>query len=116
MWKVELHPAVVDWFDKQPAKTQLAFDQCLYLLQQLGPNLGRPLVDVIKGSELKNLKELRPPSAGTTKIRALFIFDAERKAIVLVVGDKSGHWQRWYKENIPLAESRFKEYLNGNKD
>lgn len=64
MWKVLLHPEVETWFELQPAKTQLAFNQSLYMLQQYGPNLGRPLVDSVKGSKLNNLKELRPPSAG----------------------------------------------------
>lgn len=37
--------------------------------------LGRPLVDTIKGSRHKNMKELRPGSAGRSEIRILFAFD-----------------------------------------
>jgi hypothetical protein len=53
------------------------------------------------------MKELRPGSAGRTEIRVLFAFDKERKAILLVGGDKSEDWNRWYKENIPIADARF---------
>jgi hypothetical protein len=44
-------------------------------LAEVGPNLGRPLVDRIKGSAIHNLKGLRPGSAGSTEVRILFVFD-----------------------------------------
>jgi len=37
------------------------------------------------------MKELRPPSSGTTEIRLLFAFDPRREAIFLVAGDKAGN-------------------------
>ncbi|MFJ9949012.1 type II toxin-antitoxin system RelE/ParE family toxin [Kitasatospora sp. NPDC091207] len=74
--------------------------------------LGRPLGDRIQGSRLRNLKELRPGSAGKSDIRMLFVFDAEREAIFLVAGDKSGQWSRWYDVNIPLAEGRYEQYVD----
>jgi hypothetical protein len=36
------------------------------------------------------MKERRPPSAGCTEIRILFVFDPWRSAVLLVAGDKSG--------------------------
>lgn len=86
------------------------------LLETDGPNLGRPLVDRVKGSDLHNLKELRPGSRGLSEVRIIFIFDPERRAVLLVAGDKSGQWTEWYRENIPLAESRYKRWLNGDYD
>jgi len=59
------------------------------VLQDVGPRLGRPLVDTVKGSRHSNMKELRPGSTGRTEIRVLFAFDRERRAILLVGGDKS---------------------------
>lgn len=70
-----------------------------------------PLVDTITGSSIKNLKELRPPSGGTSEIRILFAFDPWRSAILLVAGDKSGKWNRWYGEAIPRAEQLYEIYL-----
>lgn len=57
------------------------------------------------------LKELRPPSSGSSKIRVLFVFDPWRSAILLVAGNKAGRWSRWYAEFIPLAEQLYETYL-----
>jgi hypothetical protein len=55
------------------------------------------------------MKELR---CGTgNAIRVLFIFDPARRAILLVGGAKAGRWNRWYRENIPLADQLYDEYL-----
>jgi len=74
------------------------------------------MVDRVHGSHLHNRKELRPGSTGRSEIRLLFIFDAEREAVILVAGDKAGQWVRWYRENIPVAESRYEQYLVERKD
>jgi hypothetical protein len=81
------------------------------LLAERGPALGRPAVDRITGSILHNLKELRPGSAGKTEIRILFVFDPQRRAILLVAGDKAGHWTRWYRDAIKLAEDRYTRFM-----
>jgi hypothetical protein len=80
-------------------------------LAEGGPNLGRPLVDRIKGSTVHNLKELRPGSAGTSEVRVLFAFDRWRSAILLVAGDKAGNWSGWYRQAIPHAEQLYEIYL-----
>jgi hypothetical protein len=74
------------------------------------PALGRPLVDRIQGSRIHHLKELRPGSAARSEIRVLFAFDPTRSALLLPGGDKAGNWQRWYRENIPVAEQLYLEY------
>ena len=88
----------------------------LEILESEGPTLGRPLVDSIAHSQITNLKELRPGSSGRTEIWILFVFDPSRKAVMLVAGDKSGSWNEWYKRNIPLAQRRYRDYLNQQKD
>jgi len=40
----------------------------------------------------------------------LFAFDPARPALLLPGGDKAGNWQRWYRENIPIAERLYLEY------
>lgn len=57
------------------------------------------------------MKELRAPSVGRTEIRILFVFDPWRSAVLLVAGDKSGQWSRWYREAIPEAEQFYVTYL-----
>ncbi len=58
-----------------------------------------------------------PPSQGTaarlegrSEIRVLFAFDPTRSALLLLGGDKTGNWQRWYRQNIPLAEQLYLDY------
>ena len=80
-------------------------------LVEFGPGLGRPWVDTLSRSKIRNLKELRPGACGSARLRLLFVFDPDRKAIFLVGGDKSGRWERWYRDSIKLAEKRYLVYL-----
>jgi hypothetical protein len=41
-------------------------------------------------------------------IRILFIFDPQRRAVLLVAGDKAGNW---YRDAIKLAEDRYARFL-----
>jgi hypothetical protein len=84
-------------------------------LLDVGPDLGRPLVDRVKGSRVHNLKELRPGSAGGTEVRILFVFDPHRNAVLLVAGDKAGQWQSWYRTAIKRAEDVYAQYLKEKK-
>ncbi|MFI7437898.1 hypothetical protein [Micromonospora haikouensis] len=43
------------------------------------------------------------------------MFDIEREAVILVAGDKAGRWSQWYRENVPVAEDRYEEYLTERK-
>lgn len=86
-------------------------NQAILVLERNGPAEGRPLVDSITASKLPNMKELRPPSSGRSEIRVLFCFDPWRSAILLIAGDKSGQWSRWYRDAIPQAEELYAEYL-----
>jgi hypothetical protein len=61
------------------------------------------------------MKELRPPSAGRTEVRILFVFDPYRSAVLVVAGDKSGQWSRWYRTAIPEAERLYEDYLDTRK-
>jgi hypothetical protein len=113
-WEIYQTNEVAAWLGQlqanDPRSADLV-DDAIYALNCSGPALGRPLVDTITGSTIKNLKELRPPSAGTSEIRILFAFDPWRSAILLVAGDKSGKWNRWYAGAIPRAEQLYEIYL-----
>jgi hypothetical protein len=81
------------------------------LLQQFGPQAGRPRVDTLKGTRHANMKELRF-SAANGEWRVAFAFDTKRKAILLVAGDKSGvSERRFYRELIRKADDRFDAHL-----
>ena len=73
-------------------------------------------MDRLKGSELHHLKELRPGSGGRSEIRIIFAFDRARSALLLLGGDKAGNWERWYRDNIPLAEQLYRDYTGDTED
>ena len=113
-WEVNLHQDVEAWYlsiCRSDPETADLIEQAVDQLAAEGPSLGRPLVDRIKGSKFHNMKELRPASTGGTEIRILFAFDPRRAAIFLVAGDKSGNWEGWYREAVPLADDRYEEHL-----
>jgi hypothetical protein len=112
-WDVEILDEVAEWLDELDEETYEQVIAALNLLQADGPQLGRPLVDSIHGSTYKNMKELRPGSAGRSEIRILFVFDPLRRAVLLVAGDKAEKWTKWYSKNIPIAEARYREHLKG---
>ena len=112
-WDSILLESVETWFLKlceSEPDTAVLIEQAIDRLADLGPTMGRPLVDTLEHSRLRNLKELRPGSRGRSEIRILFVFDPDRAAIFLVAGDKAGQWSRWYEEAIPLAEARYTDY------
>lgn len=80
-------------------------------LKDEGPTLGRPIVGTIETSRHHNMKELRCSKDGA--LRALFIFDPLRQAVLLLGGNKSegSKWNRWYAEAVPRADAIYDEYL-----
>jgi hypothetical protein len=71
-----------------------------------GPNLGAPHVEKIRRTNLHRLKEIRVDHG----IRVLFAFDSNQDAVMLVGGDKTGKWNRWYDRNIERAEQLYAEH------
>jgi hypothetical protein len=110
-WEILVTDECLAWFATVDLPSQALITDAIDRLAASGPSLGRPLVDRVKGSELHNLKELRPASAGRSEVRILFVFDPWRSAILLVGGDKSGRWKQWYSTAIPEAERLYGEYL-----
>ena len=113
-YRLEIVTEVREWLHqlrRTDHASAVLVGQAITALLEEGPSLGRPLVDRIKGSNLHNLKELRPGSAGTTEMRILFIFDPARNVVLLVAGDKAGQWTTWYRQSVPLAEARYATYL-----
>jgi hypothetical protein len=107
-WEILLSAEVESFLDalyeSDPASHQLV-NQAILVLERNGPAEGRPLVDSITASRIANMKELRPPSSGRSEIRILLVFDPWRAAILLVAGDKSGQWDKWYRTAIPGPSS-----------
>ena len=88
-WEVILHAEFEPAFDALPEGVQDELLAHARLLQQFGPQLGRPRADTLNGSRHANMKELRFDAADGVW-RVAFAFDPNRKAILLACGDKSG--------------------------
>jgi hypothetical protein len=114
-WDVEFHDAFEAEFLAFEQPVQDALLAVAKLLADYGPQLGRPHADTLKGSKHANMKELRF-EASDGEWRAAFAFDPERRAILLVAGDKSGGSEkRFYKQLIVKADLRFYAHVESLK-
>ena len=98
-------------FDALDEDVQIEILALSRLLQQFGPQLGRPRVDTLNGSRHANMKELRF-SVADGEWRLAFAFDPARRAVLLVGGDKSGgSARRFCRALIHRADERFDRQL-----
>lgn len=109
VWSIITHEAFDTWLLTQPEDVQVSVLAHAELLAEFGPTLGQPYVDTVKGSRHSNMKELRVQHGGDP-FRVLFAYDPDRRAILLLGGNKRGN-KRWYKVNIPLADKRLDQHL-----
>ena len=89
-WKIITSERYDGWFEEQTEDDKAIIRFKVYLLEEHGPHLGRPHADTLKGSKtLLNLKELRAKTDDHV-FRVAYVFDPERKGLLLVGGDKKG--------------------------
>jgi hypothetical protein len=105
--EVVVTAAFVRWWDGLSEAEQASIRAVVDLLELFGVALGFPHSSAIAGS--KKLRELRIQHGGEP-YRVLYAFDPVRNAILLLGGNKAGK-DRWYEQNIPVAERLFEEYL-----
>ena len=112
IWEIITSESYDDWLLEQTDDDIALIRSKVFLLSVHGPNLGRPYADTLKGSKkLANLKELRAKT-DVHEFRVAYIFDPERKGLLLVGGDKKGKNQRkFYKDLIREAEKIYSAYL-----
>ena len=114
-WTITFH----DDFDEEVEKMDTALQDALYanvrVLEEFGPQLGRPKADTLYGSQHSNMKELRFNHDGGVW-RVAYAFDPKRNGILLVAGDKDGADQKlFYKQLIDTADQRFSLHLKEQK-
>ena len=106
MWEVEGTDEFVAWFEAVCRADQVRVEATIEHLERLGPGLGRPWADSLRGTRVNELI----PRGG--HLRILFRFDPRSVAILLVGGDKADRWTAWYGEMIPVAEVEYRRYLD----
>lgn len=108
-WDVEFTDEFEKWWLTLDEDQQTSIAASVRLLQEDGPNLGRPHVDTLKNSKHANMKELRTQHCGEP-YRTLFVFDSRRTAILLIAGNKKGD-NRFYDRMIPIADTLYDAHL-----
>lgn len=108
-WTVEMTAAFEEWFRSLDDAQQDSLAVNIGLLSEVGPALGRPHADSVKGSRHSNIKELRTQHEGRP-LRTFFAFDPRRVAILLIGGDKTGD-KRFYDRMIRLADKLYSQHL-----
>lgn len=99
------HSQVISQFETSSLQDQKRILLCVDLLDEFGANLGRPYVDHVKGSSIRNLKELRV--GGRLQIRILFVFDKQQRILFLFAGSKRGKGSKWYLRAVLQAEKHY---------
>ncbi len=108
-WEVEFTDQFEGWWTELSEADQDKITAAVNVLAAEGPKLKRPLVGKIEGTTRHHhLKELIPPASS---IRILFAFDSRSSAILLLGGDKRGHWTGWYERSVPAAEDLYDDHL-----
>jgi hypothetical protein len=116
MWRVRTTKAFDGWYTDLDDDSQAEVIAVVELLKLLGPRLGRPHADTLKGSKYANLKELRAKTADKV-LRIAFAFDPDRTGILLLGGDKSGVSKRqFYKQLIEKADELYAAHLAALKE
>jgi hypothetical protein len=113
-WEVEFTNEFGDWWDGLTVDEQNSIADGVYVLEELGPALTRPLADTVHGSEYPNMRELRIQHQGRP-YRVLYAFDPRRVGVLLIGGDKTGN-SRWYEEFVPRADAIYAQHLREIKE
>ena len=114
-WFVVFHDEFLEEFIAFPEEVQDAIASRAIIIEEIGPRLGRPYVDTLRGSKHNNMKEIRL-NVESAVWRVAFAFDPKRNAILLVGGDKRGKDQKqFYKKLIKTADRRYKSHIKNIK-
>ena len=113
-WNIEFTGEFNAWWETLTVEEQIEVDAKVRLLEELGPVLPRPHSDVIVSSRHANMKELRGKIVDELNqehlLRAFYVFDPRRIAILLIGGDKAGD-QSWYDRFVPIADDLYDDHL-----
>ncbi len=108
MVEVILTDEFLKWIEGLNGAQLKSVHHYLDLLEAKGVALGRPYSGTIAGSK-HAMRELVIQAEGNP-LRAFYVFDPKREAIVLTGGDKTGD-ENFYVRMIPIADRIYDQYL-----
>jgi hypothetical protein len=111
-YEVEYTDQFGEWWEQLSEHEQEELSARVSLLERLGSTMRRPYSGEIVGSEFDpKMKELIC-DVGVAHLRVLYMFDPRQVAILLLGGDKTGFWNKWYEQNVSIADQLYKTYLD----
>lgn len=108
-WDIEVRSEFEHWRDSLDGAEREDVRSYVGLLEERGPALPFPYSSGAVTSKHSNMRELRIQHQGKP-YRILYAFDPRRVALLLVGGDKTGN-DRWYEENVPVADRIYDAHL-----
>jgi hypothetical protein len=108
-WEVEYTDEFEAWWNRLGEGEQDAIAVVVGLLEGKGPYLPFPYSSGIATSRHGHMRELRIQYRGNP-YRVLYALDPRRIALLLLGGCKVGD-DRWYIENVPIADRLYDEHL-----
>ena len=108
-WDIEVTAEFEHWWDTLDEGEQEDVRAVVGLLEERGPTLPFPYSSGVVASKHPRMRELRIQHEGRP-YRVLYAFDPRRTGILLIGGDKTGN-DRWYEENVPIADRLYDEHL-----
>jgi hypothetical protein len=106
-WQLLTGPEFRKWHESLTGPAAESVSLALEGLIASGPKPRSTLVKQIKSSRYQEIHELR--SVGGNR-RMLFAKTDEQAGVLLLGGDKTDLWNRWYEINVPLANGIFERY------
>ena len=107
------HPQVAGWLQNLDDMTRGEVDEALDYLQEHGHAAALP--DVRHRIQISRhfpaMSEVRVDIDDAHLYRVLVGFGPNDVPALLVAGNKAGIANRWYDENVPIADDRFDAYL-----
>lgn len=108
-WEVEYTDEFGEWFEGLDESEQDDIDVAVRLLEAEGPRLRHPYSSGISSSKHAHMRELRIQHKGQP-YRVLYAFNPLRTALLLLGAMKGGD-DRWYDENVPIADKLYDLHL-----
>jgi hypothetical protein len=107
VWELLTGPEFRDWHEGLRGPAAESVSLALAGLINSGPEPAPTLVKQIKSSRYEEMHELR--SVGGNR-RMLFAKTEEQRGVLLLGGDKTDLWNRWYEVQVPVANRIFERF------
>lgn len=108
---VDRHPEFARWLSQLEIKQRLRVMGRIQMLEEQGKQLQYPFARKLHCSE--RVRELRM-EVSSRSLRLLYAITGPHSAVLLLGGDKTGDYENWYVDSVPIVEKYLKEFEAGD--